>query len=216
MPDLIGKKVFHKTFGEGTVVGISKTTVTVAFAKSNVDFAFPQAFKKYLSDQQQPLKSGTVERIKQKIPIEFREPIGFILEQLSRNKFDKNDYIIASFIHNHTNKSHPQKNGKCTIVKVPYNIVNMCIKIIPDGEAKNKFRVIANCLFTKNGKNKRSNLIKNCSDEKVVHYCQEVEYYIARSNHPHGHPRNEVKHWYRQVTQRSGFIGLLGGPVFYK
>lgn len=213
LQDMIGKKVRHKSFGEGTVIEINKKTVTIAFAQHNAKFPFQQVFKKYLAAQQKPLTSNMVEHVERKIPIEFREPIEFILKQLSKDKFDTNDNIIVSFIRHHI--GHKNENGKDTIVKVPYNVVNMCMARIPEGEAKNKFRVIANCLFTINGKNKRDYLRKNCRDEEVVRYCQEVERYVVSLRYSHHKSKKEVNHWYRQITQR-GIIGLLGGHGFYK
>lgn len=49
LPGIIGLKVLHKTFGEGTVTQIGKTTINVAFAARKVEFLFPQAFDKYLT-----------------------------------------------------------------------------------------------------------------------------------------------------------------------
>ncbi|MBQ8698098.1 MAG: hypothetical protein IJ812_06035 [Schwartzia sp.] len=49
LPGIIGLKVLHKTFGEGTVTQIGKTTTKVAFAEREVEFLFPQAFEKHLT-----------------------------------------------------------------------------------------------------------------------------------------------------------------------
>lgn len=49
LPGIIGLKVLHKTFGEGIVTQIGKTTINVAFAARKVEFLFPQAFDKYLT-----------------------------------------------------------------------------------------------------------------------------------------------------------------------
>ncbi len=162
------------------------------------------------SDTQQPLKIEIVEQIKQTIPTQYRESLGFILEQLAKDHFDSNDNIIIAFIHNNAEKNRSKKKKNRNIVVIPNSIVNQCIPMLPDGEAKNKFRVIANCLFTDKGRKKRAHLIETCNDKEIVRYCQTVDNYIEQSRYSSG----SVKP-YRQRTQRRGLVGLLGGQGFY-
>lgn len=163
------------------------------------------------SDKLQPLQIGIVEQIQQMIPTQYREPLGFILEQLAKENFDSNDNIIIAFIHNHAGQKRSKKrNIKDLIVIIPQSVVNQCIPMLPDGEAKNKFRVIANCLFTDKGRKKRAHLIATCSDKEIVRYCQNVDNHIEQSRFSSGGVKP-----YRQRTQRRGLVGLLGGQGFY-
>ena len=48
-PDIIGQKVTHKAFGEGTITGIADTTLFVQFKEKTTKFQFPDAIGVWLT-----------------------------------------------------------------------------------------------------------------------------------------------------------------------
>ena len=48
-PDIVGQKVSHKTFGDGTITSIAGTTLFVQFKEKTTKFQFPDAIGVWLT-----------------------------------------------------------------------------------------------------------------------------------------------------------------------
>lgn len=58
---LIGKTVWHKSFGQGRIVGVDKAYLMIRFSDKERRFVFPLAFEGYLSTDDPDLK-GEIEK----------------------------------------------------------------------------------------------------------------------------------------------------------
>lgn len=68
MRDLVGEKVFYKTFGEGTVLSIENGRINIVLTKSGEvkTFIYPDAFKTFLSLEDNHMNNAVQEQINQK------------------------------------------------------------------------------------------------------------------------------------------------------
>ncbi len=70
---MINRKVIHKTFGEGVIIGFENNIATVRFSERDVDFRYPDVFARYLRFTDEALQSEAEEMAIESIKIKEEE-----------------------------------------------------------------------------------------------------------------------------------------------
>ena len=59
MLNLLGEKIRHKTLGIGEVIYVEENYITIKFPSKTARFAYPSAFEKYLSPEENKIADVT-------------------------------------------------------------------------------------------------------------------------------------------------------------
>lgn len=64
--ELIGEKIYHKTFGNGTVLSLSDNKIVVEFSSGAKPFIFPDAFERFLTCEDINLQNAIIKILEEK------------------------------------------------------------------------------------------------------------------------------------------------------
>lgn len=73
MVNLLGEKIRHKTLGIGEVIYVEENYITIKFPSKTARFAYPSAFEKYLSPEENKIADAVNADLAMAIDVEAKK-----------------------------------------------------------------------------------------------------------------------------------------------